>query len=409
MTKIYLILLIFLTNCCFLISIEISERTQIKLEENSDVIISSISSMTLREGNLYVISRGEALIIKYDASNGRIINYKNYKSEISKEIMESFPITGKDPQGFYYPDLDTITNIYNGKLIEKSLWDSELKNEFSAINIRNDTIFALLKASTYLERYDNDKFKRGYNLHNVLILFDENLDKIGMKNLYDPEYNYGIRNKPFDFIDGQILSPFFEPKIYYKKQKEDDKDIDLYSIALVSAEGSINKKMFTLPSVYSDNNLIDFSVFWPKPVNSNGKIYAIFELRKEVYDVENNSLAFEIELPVNNKDAWKKMINKKLPIDEMLTNAVNFFDFINTSIYSTQKGILVISSIIGDEDKYILAHEYNSQGKVLRKMRIEKENENGNYSTAYYNSEENYLLVARRNDDGWIIEFVPWN
>lgn len=384
-----------------------------EIEDLNNFIYNEIKENEINRINkmLWLTPVNDSTIVLTDAVS-RVAHFINFDGEILNSIYPSLKFadsiaTNKTAsskyRGEYYRFLflNEITYPPNspkaGELFPDSLIDIFIKRGFIKCNVINDSVVGI--AATY-EMFVQDmdpetkSFSRGKEDTPILVFYNylsnsfEKIEYLQNKNNLFPR-NYSIK---FNNKDNRIYAVV----INYNKKTVSD------SIPFVvsfngNKEMEIQKYLPEKISKYAQN----IDLFAPIISFSEEKMYCIFRLLDEVYNLSDNT-TFKIQNLYKDNIDFIESYNISNPEFEKINFSVNYIGKL-----MNQNLLLITDNKKENDNQEFLLQEYSLDGKLLKSKSIPKynpkigmimslkglENNNWIFGLSYNEENEKYYLI----------------
>lgn len=376
----------------------------IKLEENEDVIVSTISAIDIgRDNNFIITNEANRTAVLYNYENGRII-----KSIFAgQDLADSVAMSGVKPYLIVGKQLRYVkSDEYKNKgLTDKGI---EMIKSYYTIPAYSDNGICFLSLLYLLASSDTERYNSIDN-RTVIIYFNNDLKYQKLSFLEVNEKSYPV---PYYFEILKNTNIVISSTNFDLKKKSFD---SLVTTAVYDKSGKFLYNIGYLPELYKKNNLvyqekwrplltcIDDSIFmaYPRDLDIYGPGQKVWFRLKNLPFSNDSGMAFVTDFyrltRIQERNPDPKELGNLLPI---------------TIIYTfNSNGNYGIVLLVFDKEHpmgfYYIAQEYDLKGNLLSQTRIYDEpgNQIRNFVFDKYNS---YLCIVSKNKDGWTLEKRKW-
>jgi hypothetical protein len=382
----------------------------VRLQENEDVILSTISNISLNSDATKMLvsdNRGRTVTL-YNFKNGEIIKNFTYGIDYSDSL-------GKKS----YPWDDGFEFVRNKKVVDKN--GDPVNNKFLKKYLTNEVNNGIfISDSIVCITVNMNCFKKSmyenFDIYNILIALTA---VIILENIYTGETELiHYQNKYHAFA--QCYSILYDTSnrkfisMCTNTPAEESKKWDsLWILCSYHRDGKLDSLLFTLPKEYQ-NTKLGYMFYYPKTIfDNNLNLLCVLPISEKIYNLTINDTICLKDLPESNYDQLNRIAEDFSVAEKYLDKNLCFLpNYINNIFVSKSNNYLVWvnhAKLTTDTimPNFEIIQEYRSTGDLVRQYAVEHENEKGVLHFMDYDPVNNHFLAFRKsNKYGWTLQIL---
>ncbi len=398
-----MIILLLLCSCSKNLSYDNSDifNSAINLQENSEIILTEIQKAILSDDSefLYIHDYKSNTIIKYDATNGEIIDYTIPYLELSDSIIANSPeYFYRDSLKYRYVSIGEIRKSDSNLSIAK-----HLKHYFGNINLIDSELFAIMTIySPAMELYKQNKLITNQA---AIAKFDKDLNIVSLTPLqavpkaHSLAYEFTKYNNRYYASCGDFI-----------RANQYEKYDSLPIIASYSLNGEFRKIEKYLPDSYVRSKMGYFTSLQIHllPVNNN-LFYNIPSYPYLLYMNESSKFPIRSYAHANDKGFSEFDYTIHQDIDKYLLD----FPVSVRSIYSGNSNIYThllyaLQDSSGAVIRTGILQKYDLEGNFIDSVELGDYKKNKIKFIGYAKQKDCFFVIKFDNKTGWSLEYVNY-
>ncbi len=371
--------------------------SETKLIENDSLILISINKLIQSGNKWFVFDKSDSKAVIYN-SKGDIIDLFRLNSSIS----DSGAIYGM-PSRFGDTSI-TLKEAYELPDAPNSIYSVPLSYYLLDMYKSGDEILFAMRTQIYAYNSNPDSNIRSkYYRANIAGVVRYNI--LNKNTQFHPfiDDNYIITQANsiyYDSIDNRYYIDCYGRRISGRN----------WVLAEYDSNFQVTRKLLELPVDYVESGCNYYLKFDPYITNLNNTLFVSFPYDEKIINLDTKE---EINIPMlrySNSDIFKIVQNNELRRDSILYYLYNSFE----GLYSTKDAnlILIIRKYYpdssGSRKSSFEVLEINEKSGLIKTLKFGFNNHNGSARCFTFSKEKNSLFVARKSNEGWTIEEIPW-